>query len=144
MPEAAPGSDDSASTGGAFRRLKAYARRLAAESYALYIASQDPRTPWYARWLAAFMVAYALSPVDLIPDFIPVIGYLDDLLFVPLGIALAIWLIPKPVWRDSRARAREIVLPGPVESRTVTIVIVSIWVGFGVLAVWLGVALSTT
>lgn len=88
-------------------RLKDRARRLKVETYALYVASRDPRTPWYARLLAAAVVAYAFSPLDLIPDFIPVLGYLDDLLIVPLGIALAMRLVPEAVLADCRERARE-------------------------------------
>ncbi|MBL8056706.1 MAG: DUF1232 domain-containing protein, partial [Anaerolineales bacterium] len=75
-------------------RLRAHARALKAEAYALYLAARDPRTPWYARALAAGVAAYAFSPLDLIPDFIPVLGYLDDLVLVPLGIWLALRLIP--------------------------------------------------
>src|SRR5512140_113087 len=71
---------------------------------AVYFASRDPRTPWYAKAVAGLVVAYALSPIDLIPDFIPVLGYLDDLLIIPAGIALAIKLIPKEVMTDARAR----------------------------------------
>ena len=78
---------------------------LKRETYALYLAVRDPRTPWYAKAVAAAVVAYALSPLDLIPDFIPVIGYLDDLIVVPLGIALALKLIPEPVMRECRQRA---------------------------------------
>jgi chromate transporter len=85
--------------------LKDRARALKRETYALYLAVRDPRTPWYARAVAAAVVAYALSPLDLIPDFIPVIGYLDDLILVPLGIALALRLIPEPVMRECRERA---------------------------------------
>lgn len=123
------------------QKLKQYARRAAAETYALYVAAQDARTPWYARWLAGFVVAYALSPVDLIPDFIPVLGYLDDLVFVPIGVAVAILLIPKPVWQESREKAREEVLPGPTYSHAVIAVVASMWLGFGVSAAWLGFVL---
>ena len=69
--------------------LKARARALKTETYALYLAARDPRTPWYAKGLVLLIVAYALSPIDLIPDFVPVLGYLDDLIIVPGGIALA-------------------------------------------------------
>jgi uncharacterized membrane protein YkvA (DUF1232 family) len=85
--------------------LKARARLLKRETYAMYLAVRDPRTPWYARLVAGAVLAYALSPFDLIPDFIPVIGYLDDLIVVPLGIALALKLIPAPVMADCRTRA---------------------------------------
>ena len=81
------------------------ARELRREVYALYFACRDPRTPWYAKWLVAGVVAYALSPIDLIPDFIPVLGQLDDLILVPLGIAIAIRLIPTEVLAECRAKA---------------------------------------
>jgi len=81
------------------------ARRLRNEVYAVYLASKHPATPWYAKALVALVVAYALSPVDLIPDFIPVLGYLDDLVLVPAGIALAIRLIPPPVLEECRQKA---------------------------------------
>ena len=80
--------------------LKVRARALKRESYALYLAVRDPRTPWYARAVAGAVVAYAFSPFDLIPDFIPVIGLLDDVILVPLGIALALKLIPTAVMAD--------------------------------------------
>src|SRR3982074_1501778 len=86
--------------------LKARARELKRETYVLYLAVKDPRTPWYAKAVAGAVVAYALSPIDLIPDFIPVIGYLDDLIVVPLGIALVIKLVPASVMVDCRDRAR--------------------------------------
>jgi uncharacterized membrane protein YkvA (DUF1232 family) len=86
-------------------RWKDRARRLKREVYALYLAYRDPRVPWYARVVAGAVVAYAFSPLDLIPDFIPILGYLDDLILVPLGIALAIRLIPPQVLAESRAAA---------------------------------------
>jgi uncharacterized membrane protein YkvA (DUF1232 family) len=86
--------------------LQRRARALKVETHALYLAVRDPRTPWYARAVAGAVVAYALSPFDLIPDFLPVIGYLDDLILVPLGIALALRLIPAPVMADCRQQAQ--------------------------------------
>jgi uncharacterized membrane protein YkvA (DUF1232 family) len=88
-----------------WRWLKSRARALKQDTFALYFVARDPRTPWYARAIAGSVVAYALSPFDLIPDFIPVIGYLDDLVVVPLGIVLALKLVPPDVLRDCRARA---------------------------------------
>ena len=82
-----------------------WARRIKRDTYALYLATRDPRTPWYAKLLAACIVAYAFSPIDLIPDFIPVLGYLDDLIIVPLGILLALKLIPPDVMAECRAAA---------------------------------------
>ena len=87
-------------------RLKARARGLTRETYALYLVARDPRTPWYAKLIAAAVVAYALSPLDLIPDFVPVLGYLDDLIIVPAGIALVLRLVPAEVLADCRERAR--------------------------------------
>jgi uncharacterized membrane protein YkvA (DUF1232 family) len=80
---------------------------LRADTRALYLAVRDPRVPWYAKALAGLVTAYALSPIDLIPDFIPILGHLDDLVLVPLGIALTVRLIPGPVWAECRARARQ-------------------------------------
>jgi uncharacterized membrane protein YkvA (DUF1232 family) len=88
------------------QRLKDRARVLKRDTIAVYLAARDPRTPWYARILAAVVVAYALSPLDLIPDFIPVVGYLDDMILVPAGIALVLRLVPGEVMADCRERAR--------------------------------------
>src|SRR5512135_724264 len=87
---------------------KERARQLKTEVYALYLAYRDPRTPWYAKIFTALVVGYAFSPIDLIPDFIPVFGYLDDLVVVPLGAYLAIRMIPKQVMVESRLKAREL------------------------------------
>lgn len=111
-------------------RLKDRARQLKADSYALYLVSRDPRTPWYAKLLAAAVVAYAFSPLDLIPDFVPVLGYLDDLVLVPLGIALVIRLVPGPVMAECRERARE-----AAERPT------SWWSAVVIVAIWLLLAL---
>ncbi|MFA6134336.1 MAG: YkvA family protein [Phycisphaerae bacterium] len=80
---------------------------LKRETYALYLAARDPRVPWYAKWLIALVVAYALSPIDLIPDFVPLLGYLDDLILIPAGIALAIRLIPRDVLQQCREKAAQ-------------------------------------
>jgi uncharacterized membrane protein YkvA (DUF1232 family) len=109
-------------------RLRQRAHQLEGETYALYLAARDPRTPWHAKLLVAGIVAYALSPIDLIPDFIPVVGYLDDLILVPLGITLAVKLIPPHVLADCRARAREALREGQLASRRAAAVIVAIWV----------------
>src|SRR5512143_138194 len=87
--------------------LKSRARALKTETYALYLAARDPRTPWFAKGLVLLIVAYALSPIDLVPDFVPVLGYLDDLIIIPGGIALALRLIPGEVMEQSRRQARE-------------------------------------
>jgi uncharacterized membrane protein YkvA (DUF1232 family) len=116
-------------------RLERWARRLKVEVYALYLAYKDPRVPWYARAFAAVVVGYAFSPVDLIPDAIPVLGYLDDLIIIPLGIALAIRMIPPPVLAECRQEAREV--KGRPVSRVAAAVVVAVWLALAVLAVWL-------
>src|SRR3954447_5567152 len=95
----------SATPGLMLRRLKEWALALIRDVKAIYLASRDPRLPWYSKALAVAVAAYALSPVDLIPDFIPVLGYLDDLIIVPLGIALVVRLIPPEVIAEYRIRA---------------------------------------
>ena len=90
---------------GLAARARQWARRVKRDTYALYLAVRDPRTPWYAKVVAACVVAYAFSPIDLIPDFIPVLGYLDDVLIVPLGVLLALRLIPPHVMAECRATA---------------------------------------
>jgi uncharacterized membrane protein YkvA (DUF1232 family) len=106
---------------------KTRAQQLKRETYALYLAYRDPRTPWYARLWAAMVVAYAFSPIDLIPDPIPVLGYLDDLILVPLGIALALRMIPDRVLMEARAQAAEMIEEGRPVSRAAAVVIVAIW-----------------
>src|SRR4029453_7133521 len=95
-------------------KLKQRARHLKAETFALYLAARDPRTPWYVKFLVGGIVAYAYSPIDLIPDFVPVLGYLDDLILLPLGIAWAIQLVPPAVLVEGRARVQEAMQAGTV------------------------------
>ena len=117
--------------------LKQRARHLKAETFALYLAARDPRTPWYAKLLVAGIVAYAVSPIDLIPDFVPVLGYLDDLILIPAGIALAVKLVPDSVLTDCRAQAQEIFKNGQPVSRIAGVVIVVIWIALAALCmVW--------
>jgi uncharacterized membrane protein YkvA (DUF1232 family) len=113
---------------------KRWAGRLKSETHALYLAYRDPRVPWYAKLFAALVVGYAFSPIDLIPDPIPVLGYLDDLILVPLGVALAVRMIPEDVLSESRQKAREMVERGekPV-SRAAAAVIVVLWLVLAVL-----------
>jgi len=85
-------------------KLKSRARALKNEAFAVYLAARDPRTPWYAKALIFFVVAHTFSPIDLIPDFIPILGYLDDLIITPVGLALAIRLIPAEVLAEARAK----------------------------------------
>ena len=113
--------------------LRQRVRQLKIETYALYLAARHPATPWYAKLLVAAIVAYAISPIDLIPDFVPVLGYLDDLLLVPLGIALALTLIPPAVMAECRQRAQES-NSRPV-SRTAAVVIVVIWLSLAALGI---------
>src|SRR5947208_12421297 len=97
--------------------LKKRARHLKTETYTLYLAARHPGTPWYAKLFVAGVVAYAFSPIDLIPDFVPVLGYLDDLILIPLGIAAAIRMIPPEVLAECRARAAEAAVSGRPVSR---------------------------
>lgn len=114
--------------------LKAWARSLKRDSYALYLAARDPRVPWYAKTLAVAIAAYALSPIDLIPDFIPVVGYLDDLILLPLGIWLAISLIPPEVMAECRTNANA-ALQRPT-SRAGMIAIILIWIAGALALAW--------
>ncbi len=115
---------------------KRRARRLKGEIYALYLAYRDPRVPWYAKGFAALVVGYALSPVDLIPDAIPVLGYLDDLILVPLGIGIALKMIPAEVMGECRERARMAMEEGLPTNQVAAVVIVAVWL-LGAIAVGL-------
>lgn len=106
MLESEPQRNRPAQKPDPLRSLRDRARALKRDTYALYLAARHPRTPWYAKVLAATVVAYALSPFDLIPDFIPVIGYLDDLVIVPLGIAAVLRLVPADVLAECREQAQ--------------------------------------
>lgn len=110
-----------------FARVRAWARQIKAEVYILAVACRDPRTPWYAKVLAACVVAYAFSPIDLIPDFVPVLGYLDDVILVPLGVLLVRRLIPATVLADSRTEAERMRAAGKPANRAAAIVIVIVW-----------------
>src|SRR4029453_2053382 len=92
--------------------IKQYAHQLKAETFALYLAARHPGTPWYAKLFVAGIVAYAFSPIDLIPDFVPVLGYRDDLILSPIGIALGIGMVPSSVLAECRARAQEVMSKG--------------------------------
>jgi uncharacterized membrane protein YkvA (DUF1232 family) len=117
------------------RRLRARAHSLKSWVYALNLVYQDPRVPLFARLFALGVVAYALSPIDLVPDFVPVLGYLDDLVLIPLGISLAIRMIPRPVLEECRARAEAELADGWPASRVAAVVIVAVWL----LLAWLGI-----
>ena len=123
---------------GVLERLKGWARSLKAELYALYLAYRDPRVPWYARILAVCVVGYAFSPIDLIPDPIPVLGYLDDLIIVPVGIWLTVKLIPRDVLAECRERAKHEMQKGKPTNWVAAGLIIGIWI---LLAVLVGVFL---
>ncbi len=116
-------------------KFKERARALKKETYALYLACRDVRTPWYAKILAACVVGYAFSPIDLIPDFIPVLGLLDDLILIPLGIALVIKMIPAEVMIDSRQKTQE--MAEKPTNLYAAFVIILIWVGLALITGWL-------
>jgi uncharacterized membrane protein YkvA (DUF1232 family) len=111
---------------GIIVKLKQKAKTIQQETTALYYAYRDPRTPWYARAFSALVVAYLFSPIDLVPDFIPILGYLDDLVLVPLGISLAVKMIPPDVMADARKQAAN-----PVANKAarviLTVIILCAW-----------------
>jgi len=116
-------------------KLRTWAGALKRDVVALWLAARDPRVPWYAKALAGGVAAYALSPIDLIPDFIPVVGYLDDLILVPLGVGLAVRMIPAPVMADLRVRAKGIA--AWPRSLGAAVLIVAIWLALTALTAFL-------
>ncbi|MCM3787191.1 YkvA family protein [Domibacillus indicus] len=108
-------------------RLKQWAQQLKRQLFMLYFACRDPRVPWYAKLFTACVVAYAFSPIDLIPDFIPVLGYIDDILLVPLGIFFALKMIPKPVAADCEERAQKLMKNGKPKNWIAGIFVLLIW-----------------
>jgi uncharacterized membrane protein YkvA (DUF1232 family) len=112
-------------------RLRSWARSIKRDVHALYLSARDPRVPWYAKAVALAVAAYALSPIDLIPDFIPVLGYLDDLILVPLGIIVAVKLIPPVVLAEHRSTALQVPLQA---SRNAAFVIIAVWIGLALVA----------
>ena len=120
-----------------FHKLQRWAHTLKRDTIALYLAARDSRVPWNAKIVAACVAAYALSPIDLIPDFIPVIGYLDDIILVPLGIPLAIRLIPAALLEEHRKSAAARIAKRPV-SQIGALMIIMIWLALASLSVvWL-------
>ncbi len=115
-------------------RLKIWARTLRRDAHAIYLASRDPRVPWHAKALAVAVAGYALSPIDLIPDFIPVVGYLDELIILPLGIWLVVSLIPAEIMAECRVRADE-AGQRPV-SRAGMIFIIALWLAGAIALAW--------
>ena len=116
-------------------RLKTWAGTITRDVVALWIAARDPRVPWYAKAAAAAVAAYALSPLDLIPDFIPVLGYLDDLLILPLGILLAVRLIPPELMAEFRAEAAR--RKSRPTSRAGAALVIAIWLLAAAALLWL-------
>lgn len=114
-------------------KLKTWARHLKHYLYALYLAYHHKDVPIIAKIIAVIVVSYALSPIDLIPDFIPIIGYLDDFILLPLGIVLAIKLIPEDIWNDCKNKAHHSTLKSLPRSKTAAFVIISIWIIMAVL-----------
>ena len=122
-----------------FAGLKRWLRAIKRDAHALYLAARDPRVPWHAKALGVFIAAYAFSPIDLIPDFIPVLGLLDDAIILPLGIWLAVKLIAPAIMAEHR-RAAEAASGKPV-SRTAAVVVVAVWALSAVVLIWLGMRL---
>ena len=102
-------------------------RQLSAQTYTLYLAYRHPRTPWYAKAFATLIVGYVFSPIDPIPDFIPVVGLLDEMVVVPIGVFLAAKMIPKEVFQECKEKAREVAEGEKPVSRTAAVVIVAAW-----------------
>jgi uncharacterized membrane protein YkvA (DUF1232 family) len=119
---------------GAWKRR---ARELSAQTYALYLAYRHPRTPWYAKVFAALIVGYVFSPIDPIPDFIPGVGLLDEMVVVPIGILIAAKIIPRDVFDECREKAREVAGGEKPVSRVAAVVVVAVWLLCVALAVFL-------
>lgn len=117
-----------------FETWKQRASRLKREVYAIHLAGKDPRVPWYAKLLAVCVVAYAFSPIDLIPDFIPILGYLDDLILVPLGIYFVLRMIPDEVLAECRATAQATMSQNRHRSWIAAAVIIAIWITMAALS----------
>ena len=113
--------------------LKEWARTIRRDVHALYLASRDPRVPWYAKARAVVVAGYALSPIDLIPDFVPILGYLDDVILVPLGVLLVVRLIPPELMAEHRALAAAQQRP---VSRAAGVAIAMVWIGLCALGGW--------
>ncbi|MEQ8693973.1 MAG: YkvA family protein [Gammaproteobacteria bacterium] len=126
-----------------YAQLNLWAKIIKRDVLALYLAMRDPRVPWLVKIFAALVAGYALSPIDLIPDFIPVLGYLDDIILLPLGILLVVRMIPAPLMAELRHQAATTLREKRLTNPTAAIVIISIWIlGAGALT-WLAVDLLT-
>jgi len=119
------------------QKWKQRAHTIKREVYTLYLAYRDPRTPWYGKVFAALVVAYAFSPIDLIPDPIPILGYLDDLILIPIGVTIAVRMIPPQVMEESRIKAEEVLRTGKPISWAGAVIIGTIWIVLAVLAILL-------
>jgi uncharacterized membrane protein YkvA (DUF1232 family) len=115
-------------------KIKAWAKNLKRQIFILYCAYRDERVPWYVKLFTACIVAYAFSPIDLIPDFIPILGYLDDIIILPLGIILALKMLPKDVISDCEVRANAMMKNGKPKNWMVGSLIIFIWI---VIILWL-------
>jgi uncharacterized membrane protein YkvA (DUF1232 family) len=115
-------------------RLKGWAKIIRRDALALFLAARDPRTPWHAKVLAGLVAAYALSPIDLIPDFIPVVGYLDDLVIVPLGIWIVVRLAPADLMREFRVEAAR--MEAQPRSRVGAYIVIALWMVSAGLLLW--------
>lgn len=109
--------------------LRERARRLKVEVFALYLAARHPRTPWYAKLVIAGCVAYAVTPADIIPDVLPIFGWVDDLLFIPIAVALAVRCVPQPVLAECRSRAHEVSAQASRPSPALWCAIAGAWIG---------------
>jgi uncharacterized membrane protein YkvA (DUF1232 family) len=118
---------------------KRRARQLSAQTYALYLAYRDPRTPWYAKVFAALVVGYVFSPIDPIPDWIPAVGLLDEMVVVPIGVLVAAKMIPPQVMEESREKSREVAEGEKPINRVAAVVVVAVWLLCAALAVFLAV-----
>ena len=119
----------------ALERWRQRAEQLQRETYALYLACKDPRVPWYAKAVAACIVGYALSPIDLIPDFIPVLGYVDDLIVIPLGVVLVRKMIPQTVLDECRIKAQATMQQGTPIGWIAAGAIIALWLGLAALGI---------
>jgi uncharacterized membrane protein YkvA (DUF1232 family) len=106
---------------------KRWARRLSAQTYALYLAYRHPRTPWYAKIFAALIVGYVFSPIDPIPDFIPGVGLLDEMVVVPIGVLIAAKMIPHQVMEECREKAQEVAKGEKPVTRGMAVIVVAVW-----------------
>lgn len=103
-------------------------RDLEIDTYALYFAYRDPRIPWYVKGFVILIVAYAFSPIDLIPDFIPVLGYLDDLVVIPAGVFLVLKMVPPQIMEECRAKAIEHIEDGKPRYKYMAMIVICVWI----------------